>query len=925
MFTRERLTFEKFFKIFGTNSEDSSRSSSVTTTHVKTNSVGCPSISETDSINSITPIMRLSSTTTDVMDYHVRDCDTIEGIAASHDCTVGELVKLNKMHSRMVFPGQKIMVPMNKNLSNEYSPLPTNSPTNKSHFADYSFPDGASQSSDLSFVKPPGQAIRQNLDNSDASNISLSSRNPLSSGNESIEGNNHVDSEDTDCLRRFLKVKVKQVTESDGTVTGTLLITPNCMMFDPDLNHPLVKENGPDLYGMVANMDDIVSVSVFKHAHALVEERNPKPSFDLDESKPNVSFDNVSDVFTDSETSTNGDLHEPVSPIPPTSLTMSKEQQLPSIEEESHLKGQTPDTPASQKNLMSTKLSKSEDSEGIENKNDENDTDRPRAHSDLQPSTSLDSKTSGFSRFSPSMTRRSFGRLGRTLSNRANSIKGTVTSGAQSVASGTQKVAHGVVTHTKSAADHIQSGIQTGAKAVASVPGSLVNVGTGILQEGQDLYGSFVAELKGNEQIATNRIQASMKREKSLATLESLRQKTHEARTSSMAQNMDQLFTNASTNDEFNELFKPIELIGQNQPIGTPPEPPCYMTIRVDRRRMTKNKKINYDDALGNTSTRHASVSSAGDLIDQPTFGNKRRCEFWFAIPKSSAEAIYHFLIIWSPAQHGTDEQNDIEHTENQNEKGLSSKIGNKKGLIVITSTNDSEDDKITSSKKIDDGCWFNSFGHGLIRDWEIVTVRELCRRLSLEEAYDISEIPLPEGSLQSQILDEFMIRQLAEILPPRAEGYPWVLIYSSEKHGFSLTTMYRKMEKWIDEMSPILLIIRDIQGHVFGAMTSNAFHPCDHYYGTADSCFLFRFTGKVPHTRELRHYEWTGENQFFINATKETLSIGAGSGHSGLWLDADLNHGRSQRCKTFENEPLAGGNDEDFVIQFVEAFGFTM
>lgn len=35
------------------------------------------------------------------MDYEVCDTDTIEGIAAAHDCTVGELVKLNRMHSRM--------------------------------------------------------------------------------------------------------------------------------------------------------------------------------------------------------------------------------------------------------------------------------------------------------------------------------------------------------------------------------------------------------------------------------------------------------------------------------------------------------------------------------------------------------------------------------------------------------------------------------------------------------------------------------------------------------------------------------------------------------------------------------------------------------------------------------------------------------
>ena len=36
------------------------------------------------------------------MEYTVSDTDTIERIAAVHDCTVGELTKLNKMGSRMV-------------------------------------------------------------------------------------------------------------------------------------------------------------------------------------------------------------------------------------------------------------------------------------------------------------------------------------------------------------------------------------------------------------------------------------------------------------------------------------------------------------------------------------------------------------------------------------------------------------------------------------------------------------------------------------------------------------------------------------------------------------------------------------------------------------------------------------------------------
>lgn len=51
--------------------------------------------------------------------------------------------------------------------------------------------------------------------------------------------------------------------------------------------------------------------------------------------------------------------------------------------------------------------------------------------------------------------------------------------------------------------------------------------------------------------------------------------------------------------------------------------------------------------------------------------------------------------------------------------------------------------------------------GNDLNREWEIVTVREMCRRLSLEDSFEPSELPLPEGATQSQILDEYMIRQV--------------------------------------------------------------------------------------------------------------------------------------------------------------------
>lgn len=74
-----------------------------------------------------------------------------------------------------------------------------------------------------------------------------------------------------------------------------------------------------------------------------------------------------------------------------------------------------------------------------------------------------------------------------------------------------------------------------------------------------------------------------------------------------------------------------------------------------------------------------------------------------------------------------------------------------------------------------------------LNREWEIVTVEEVKRRLSLLDEIDVSKFPLPEGSTESKVLNEQMIRQIVSILPARAEGYPWNLIYSTTEHGFSL------------------------------------------------------------------------------------------------------------------------------------------
>lgn len=172
--------------------------------------------------------------------------------------------------------------------------------------------------------------------------------------------------------------------------------------------------------------------------------------------------------------------------------------------------------------------------------------------------------------------------------------------------------------------------------------------------------------------------------------------------------------------------------------------------------------------------------------------------------------------------------------------------------------------------------------------------------------------------------------------LPARAEGYSWSLVFSTSLHGFSLNSLYRKMYKL---ESPILVVIQDTDNNVFGALTSCSLHVSDHFYGTGES-LLFKFNPNF------KVFHWTGENLYFIKGNPESLSIGSGewvvisciyylsqwiylcspssssSGKFGLWLDGDLNQGRTQPCSTYANEPLAPR--EDFVIKTIECWAFV-
>ncbi|XP_068768654.1 TLD domain-containing protein 2 [Struthio camelus] len=183
----------------------------------------------------------------------------------------------------------------------------------------------------------------------------------------------------------------------------------------------------------------------------------------------------------------------------------------------------------------------------------------------------------------------------------------------------------------------------------------------------------------------------------------------------------------------------------------------------------------------------------------------------------------------------------------------------------------------------------------------------------------DVPVAPLPpeepcklQLSEPSSILQAKEIQELVPHLPLRLTQQPWSLLYCTTRDGFSLKTMYRRMNHL---SSPVLLLIRDTEAQAFGAFCTSTIRMSNCFYGTGET-FLFSFSP------ELKVFTWTGRNSFFMKGDMDLLMIGGGSGKFGLWLDGDLYHGGSHPCETFNNEPLSP--QEEFCIQALEVWGLA-
>ncbi|XP_004417026.1 PREDICTED: oxidation resistance protein 1 isoform X1 [Odobenus rosmarus divergens] len=276
-------------------------------------------------------------------------------------------------------------------------------------------------------------------------------------------------------------------------------------------------------------------------------------------------------------------------------------------------------------------------------------------------------------------------------------------------------------------------------------------------------------------------------------------------------------------------------------------------------------------------------VSQASATMQQYAQRDKKH-EYWFAVPQERTDHLYAFFIQWSPEIYAEDTG---EYTREP-------------GFIVVKKIEESEPNEDSTNEA------------AAAREWEITTREDLNSKQIAPLKADLeSESFRPNLSDPSELLLPDQIEKLTKHLPPRTIGYPWTLVYGTGKHGTSLKTLYRTMTG-LD--TPVLMVIKDSDGQVFGALASEPFKVSDGFYGTGET-FVFTF---CP---EFEVFKWTGDNMFFIKGDMDSLAFGGGGGEFALWLDGDLYHGRSHSCKTFGNHTLS--KKEDFFIQDIEIWAF--
>ncbi|XP_074867045.1 TBC1 domain family member 24 isoform X3 [Carettochelys insculpta] len=219
--------------------------------------------------------------------------------------------------------------------------------------------------------------------------------------------------------------------------------------------------------------------------------------------------------------------------------------------------------------------------------------------------------------------------------------------------------------------------------------------------------------------------------------------------------------------------------------------------------------------------------------------------------------------------------------------------------------------------------------------------------------------------NFKSEIVSVKEMRDLWSWIPERFALCQPLLLFTTLEHGCSLNRFYSHSEGH----EPTLLLIKTTAKEVCGAYLSTDWSERRRrgnqlsFFGTGE-CFVFRLQPEVeryewviikhpelagtasdPGAKSMpassilsscsvpsdaadrlspflaaRHFNLPSKTaSMFMAGSNECIIIGGGDGQA-LYFDADLNHGRTSHCNTFNNQPLCS---ENFQISAIEVWGF--
>ncbi|XP_065091407.1 uncharacterized protein mtd isoform X11 [Ochlerotatus camptorhynchus] len=970
--------------------------------------------------------------------YTVGDRDTLTSLAARYDTTPSELTQLNRLASSFIYSGQQLLVPDKSakfgagsggdGESDASTERSSHSPTEGRRKG--SNEDLCQDEKDLLEGLRPGSPKPGHIER-------VASPNNQSGGGGGGDTAAGFNEDDPVTIQRFLKINVRHITDGQGVVGGVLLVTPNAVMFDPNVSDPLVIEHGPESYGVIAPMEYIVNAAIFNDiAHMRVQGSTggnetaekaeiyyPVPEKSCsrcdthspgkdsllvkDETFPELGVGSV-EGCDDQESICSSNEREG------DAFPKAFERDLVTPNNLQRLHGDSTESGGSSEKPPSAEppfLGYDRDSQSQTPNSLDNSTggQEPPSGAASKSGDKTDSKTSSSILEDPTVRsleerRRSLldqhwaiPSKDRSLDDEEATSTGSGTTAASSVTApaaivggavgagadddGGQLVKqschdsgidirdpNSLPSGAGAAAAGAGSAAQPGVPVVAPIPAKKIYSDADIVLSadwvppltiapshfvdssprnssstssqhsslsttqadaaGRKKTSSVSFSVEEHDPHGTTQVDKGGETKKNkmlkrlsypLAWVEGLTGEggstTHKSDSMESAPN-----TGDSNQSVFSKVFSRRSSIGtfirpqsetgsaatkQKQappkldyrsmvsiddmptlfvsfdkliprPARACPDPPMYLRLRMGRK-------------IGKNTPLPTTVMSYGK--------NKLRPEYWFSIPKNKVDELYRFLTAW------------VQHLYGE----LDEKAIKERGYELIQNDTDWATKGGSPTK---DG---RSASEGEITEytresWEVLSMStDDYRKATLfaTSSFD-QDFQIPDLIGQTEILSEEHREKLCAHLPARAEGYSWSLVFSTSLHGFSLNSLYRKMHKL---ESPILIVIEDTDHNVFGALTSCSLHVSDHFYGTGES-LLYKFN---PH---FKVFHWSGENLYFIKGNPESLAIGAGDGKFGLWLDGDLNQGRSQHCSTYSNEPLAP--QEDFVIKTLECWAFV-